>query len=85
MGGEGDNNDDNRRRHRETLTMTARGGRANASKGWHGKMMTVRGDTRRRIKSTKGRMMAARGFTARDGNGKGRNRVDSNNFLLGPA
>ena len=77
--GEGgrDDNDDDRGRHRETLTTMARGGMANASEGRYGKMTTARGDTRRRVESTKGRMMTARGFTARGGDGEGHHRVDS--------
>jgi hypothetical protein len=78
MGGGGrDNNDNDRGWHCKTLTTTARGGMANASKGPHGKMTTARGDTRRRVESTKGRMMMARGFTARGSNGKGHHKVDS--------
>jgi hypothetical protein len=76
-GGGRDDNDDNRGRHRKTLTTMARGSMANASEGRHGKMTMVRGDTRRRVESTKGCMMTARGFTARGGDGKGRHRVDS--------
>ncbi len=76
-GGGGAGRDNNRGRHRKTLTTTARGGMANASKGQHGKMTTARGNTRRRVESTKGRMMTARGFTARGGNGEGFHRVDS--------
>ncbi len=72
-----DDNDDNRGRHRKTLTTGARGGTANANEGRHGKMTTARGDTRRRVESTKGRMMTARRFTARGGDGKGCHRVDS--------
>ena len=71
-GGGRDDNDDNRGRHRKTLTTMARGSMANASKGQHGKMTTARGDTRRRVESTKGCMMTARGFTARGGDGEGR-------------
>ncbi len=72
-----DDNDEDRGRHRETLTTMARGGRANAKEGRHGKMTTARGDTRRRVESTKSRMMTARGFTARGDDGEGRHRVDS--------
>ncbi len=76
-GGGWDDNDNNRGRHRETLTTTARGGTANASKGRHGKITMARGNTRRRVESTKGRMMTARGFTARGGDSKGHHRVNS--------
>ncbi len=76
MGGGQNDNDDDHGWHRKLLMTTARGGTANASEGWHGKMTTARGDTRRRVESTNGHVMMARRFTARGGNGEGHHRVE---------